>query len=211
MLLAVVQIGSEALYGRLPQALGVRIYRAIDAVAPAGFVSDGLANAALQNGDPAAAEHDAVRMPAGPRRDEMLARVARARGEIVLAREYDFAAGDVSAIQAEVARLARTDVYGALALEARFRDHLIALGTHPDAVAESYSISGNYTMWLKNYRGALALQERALALAPRNLGYLLSAATDADFAGDRARANALFRRGLAIDPACRPCREGLTR
>lgn len=208
--LGVVQAGSTALY-RGHTAFGERVYRAIDRVAPASFVNDMLAWSAMQRGDAAAAQRYALQMPAGPRRDDWLARAARARGDRVLAREYFFAAADIDALQREIADLARTDIFGALSLEARFRDRLIALGTHPDAVAASYAKSGEYEMWLRRYRTAADDTERAVALAPRNKTYLLAAGYDEYFAGDRARAAQFFSRGLAIDPACSECAAGLRR
>lgn len=207
--LALVQFASDALYARaapqalvahIPLAFGVAVYRAIDAIAPAAYVNDALADTMLQQGDAASAQRYALRMPAGPRRDALLARVAQAQGNDVLAREYAFAADDVDAVQRAVAQLARTDLPAALQLEARFRDRLIAAGTHPDAVAESYAISANYDAWLRNYPAALALDEQALALAPLNMGYVLSAANNAYLFGDFADARRLFERGVAIDP-----------
>jgi tetratricopeptide (TPR) repeat protein len=195
----------------LVQFGGERVYRVLDRVAPAAYVEEELASAAMRRGDLDAAQHYAVRMPAGPRRDDFLAQIAQARGQTMLAREYYFAAYDDDAMQRLVAQLAATDIYGALALEQHFRERLIALGTHPDAIAASYGQSGTYEMWLKRYAQASADQQRAYALAPHNLGYLLSAAWDAYFAGDRATARALFTRGLAVDPGCAQCRAGLAR
>ena len=205
-----MQFASDALYARaaphalvahIPFDFGLRVYRAIDAIAPADYVSDALGEAALQQGDPATALQYAVRMPAGTRRDALLSRIAQAQGNDVLAGEYAFAADDVDAVQRDVARIARFNVTQALQLEARFRARLIAAGTHPDAVAASYAISANYETWLHRYPAALGLEEQALALAPLNMGYLLSAANDAYLFGDLADAQRLFERGVAIDPA----------
>lgn len=204
-----MQFASDALYARaaphalvahIPVAFGVRVYQAIDAVAPAGFVNDALAEVALQQGDAATALQYAVRMPAGSRRDGVLARVAQAQGNDELAGEYAFAADDVDAVQRDVARVARYNLAEALQLESRFRDQLIAAGTHPDAVAESYAISANYEAMQRRYPTALALDEQALALAPLNMGYVLSAANNAFASGDLADAKRLFDRGVAIDP-----------
>ena len=184
----------------IPLEFGLRVYRAIDAIAPADYVNDALGEAALQQGDAAAALGYAVRMEAGSRRDGLLSRIAQAQGNDVLAGEYAFAADDVDAVQADVARIARYNLTQALQLEARFRARLIAAGTHPDAVAASYAISANYETWLRRYPAALALDEQALALAPLNMGYLLSAANDAYLFGDFTDAQRLFERGVAIDP-----------
>jgi tetratricopeptide (TPR) repeat protein len=208
--LALVQFASDALYARaapqalvsyIPLAFGVRVYQAIDAIAPAAYVNDALADAMLQQSDPATALSYAVRMPPGSRRDALLARIAQAQGDDVLAGEYAFAADDVDAVQRDVARVARYNLPQALQLEARFRERLIAAGTHPDAVAESYAISANYEAWLHRYPAALALDAQALALAPLNMGYVLSAANNAYLSGDLADAQRLFEDGVSIDPA----------
>jgi len=200
VLLAVVQVGSEAIYGRLPVQIGVRIYQAIDAVAPADYVSDGLAMTALRHGDLDAAEHYAIAMPAGPRRDDLLAQVAQARGEPVLAREYYFAAADVVAMQRAIAEVARYNLRDAEQEQAGFRARLIALGTHPDAVAESYWLSGNYAAMQHRYLEGLSDDEQALVLAPMNMAYILSAANNAYQGNDVRAAQRWFERGVAVDP-----------
>jgi tetratricopeptide (TPR) repeat protein len=198
--LSLVQVASDALYRHPSDAFGLRVYRALDKIAPAGFVSDTLANAALARGDLDTAERYAERMPDGERRDDLLAQIAAARGDDVLARKYYFAATDVAAMQREVALLARTDLPTAMQTEAQFRDRLLALGTHPDAVAESYYISANYEVWLRHYLAGLALDEQALALAPMNMGYILSAANNAYLGGDLADAQRYFTRAVAVSP-----------
>jgi tetratricopeptide (TPR) repeat protein len=208
-ILAVIQIGSAAIYRHAP--LGEQIYRAIDRVAPASYVNDMLAWAAMQRGDAAAVQHYAVQMPDGPRRDEWLALAARAQGNDVLAREYLFVATDVDGMQDAIARLSRTDLPGALRLEANFRAYLQTLGTHPDAVADAYAKSGELLARMRDYRGAASDAESALALTPHQIAYLLDAAYDEYFAGNHARAEQLFKRGLALNPACRDCAVGLAR
>ncbi|MGC2130949.1 MAG: tetratricopeptide repeat protein [Candidatus Aquilonibacter sp.] len=209
LLLALVQLASDAVYANaapaalvahLPLAFGVRVYQAIDAVAPAPFVNEALAFAALRQGDPLVAQGYALRVPPGPRRDDLLAQVAAAQGQTALARAYYFAADDVAATQAAIAQLARTDLPAAMQLEDRLRERLLLLGRHPDAVADSYYNSANYEVWLHHYLAGYALDERALALAPLNMGYLLSAANNAFLGGDIADAQRLFERGIAIDP-----------
>ncbi len=217
--LGFVQFASDALYApavaphalvaRIPLAFGLAIYRALDNVAPAEFVSDALATTALAQGDLDAAQRYATQMPAGERRDDLLGKIAAKRGDEVLAREYYYAAADVAAMQHAIAALARTDVYAAIATEARFRDRLIALGTHPDAVAESYYLSANYEVWLRRYLTGLALDEQALALAPLNVGYLLSAGNNAYLGHDLADAQHYFARCVAVSPANGDCYAGL--
>lgn len=207
--LALVQLASDAIYAsaapaalvaHVPLAFGVRVYQAIDAIAPAAYVNDALAFAALLQGDASSAQRYALRMPSGPRRDDLLAQAAAAQGQTALAREYYFAADDVAAMQRAIAQLAHTDLPAALQLEARFRERLLLLGTHPDAVADSYYNSANYEVWQHHYLAGYALDERALALAPLNVAYLLSAANNAYLGGDLADARRLFERGIAIDP-----------
>lgn len=217
--LALVQFASDALYApaaaphalvaRVPLTFGLAIYRAIDKVAPVAYVSDALATTALAQGDLDAAQRYAMQMPAGERRDDLLGKIAAARGDDALARAYYFAATDVAAVQHAVAVLARTDIYGAIATEAQFRERLIALGTHPDAVAQSYYLSANYEVWLRRYLTGLALDEQALALAPMNLTYLLSAANNAYLGGDLADAQRYFARGVAVSPGGGDCYAGL--
>lgn len=208
--LALVQFASDALYARaaaphalvarIPLDLGLGVYRAIDKVAPAAFVSDALGMTALRQGDLDAAQGYAAQTPAGERRDDLLGQIAAAHGDDALAREYYYKATDVAAMQQAVAVLARTDIYGAIDTEARFRARLIALGTHPDAVAESYYLSANYEDWLRHYLTGLALDQQALALAPMNMAYLLSAANNAYLGGDLADAQRYFARGVAVNP-----------
>jgi tetratricopeptide (TPR) repeat protein len=198
--LALVQFASDAIYGHGSRAFGVRVYQAIDAIAPVAFVNETLAFAMLQEGDASAAQGYAQRMPPGPRRDDLLAHVAAAQGQTALARAYYFSADDVAATQDAVAQLARTDLPAAMQLEDRLRERLLLLGRHPDAVADSYYRSANYEVWLHHYLAGYALDERALALAPLNMGYLLSAANNAYLGGDLPDAQRLFERGIAIDP-----------
>ncbi len=209
-LLAMVQIGSDALYARdaapnslaarVPAAVGVGIYRLLDRIAPAGYVEDALGSYALAHGNSTLAQHYAVRMPASSRRDRLLARIAQARGETVLANEYFFVADDIDELQRSVAKEAATNIYGAIAFEKRIRARLIALQTHPDAVANSYWISGNYETWLHRYADALPYFERAESLAPLDARYILMLGNDALLAGDTARARAAFQHGARVDP-----------
>ena len=208
--LALVQFGSDALYARaaaphalvaqIPLSFGLAVYGTLDKIAPAGFVSDALGTTALQQGDLDAAQRYAAKMQPGARRDDLLGAIAAARGDDALAREYYYEATDVAAMQQAVAKLARTNVYEAIDTEARFRERLIAIGTHPDAVAESYYLSANYEVWLKRYLTGLALDQQALALAPMNMAYLLSAANNAYLGGDLSDAQRYFARGVAVNP-----------
>jgi tetratricopeptide (TPR) repeat protein len=198
--LAIVQFASYGLYWHRHEGLSLRIYRALDRIAPAEYVTDTLGNAALAKGDLDAAQRYALQMPAGERRDDLLAQIAAARGDAVLAREYYFVASDSEAMQREIAEIAKTDIFGALATEARYRDWLSSLRTHPDAVAETDYFTGNYEMWLRRYATAVGFDERAIALAPLNMGYILSAGTNALLAGDLSEAARFYAQGVAVDP-----------
>jgi tetratricopeptide (TPR) repeat protein len=199
--LAFVQLGSDALYtGRLPHAFGVAVYHVLDRVAPASYVEDTLANEALDRGDTDAAQHYAVRMPAGPRRDDLLARIALARGQTVLANEYFFVADDIAALQQRVADLSRQSVPQALALESEIRSRLKALRTHPDAVAESYWISGNLRALSGDRVTALRDYRQAEHLTPLDVKYILAIADDALEIGDLNTAQRAFVHGEQVAP-----------
>jgi tetratricopeptide (TPR) repeat protein len=203
------QAGPQSLAAHVPPTFGLAVYGALDRVAPFGFVEDGLAHAALARGDLDAAQRYALRMPAGGRRDDVLADVARARGNAPLALQYAISANDVDALQSDIMTLARHDVHAASALEARVRGRLAALGTHPDAVAESYYISGNLANWRSQPREASADYQAAIAIAPLNVKYVLSEANEAYILHDDAGARRLFRHVLDLNPASGDALSGL--
>jgi len=176
------------------------VYGALDRIAPADFVEDTLAHDALARGDLDGAQHYATRMPANERRSDVLAQIAQARGDATQAFEYYFAADDVDALQRSIAALAVRDRPAALASEARVRARLIALGTHPDAVAESYLISGRLAVPLYGAKKALPYYQAALAIAPLNLTYVLETAYCALDAKDYELARTIFRSGLDVNP-----------
>jgi tetratricopeptide (TPR) repeat protein len=197
-----VQLASDALYrGMLPRSFGLAVYRALDRVAPASFVEETLGEQALRDGDPALAQRYAVRMPASERRDALLSRIAAARGQDVLAQEYAFAADDLTTLQDEVTAMAPRDPAGALALEQRIRSRLIALTTHPDAVAESYWITGNLEAQRANLSRALVAYQHAESLAPLDMKYILAVANTALDSGRLARAQAMYQHGRSVAPA----------
>lgn len=216
VLFALIQLASMSfmhapatLSAMIPTSFGRAVYHALDRIAPAAYVEETLAEDALARGDLDAAQQYAVRVPAGGRRDDLLGRVADARGEGVLAREYYFVAPDVDRMQKAVMALAKSDAPAALALEMRFGDRLAALRTHPDALAESYNITANLYDWLREYKSSLEYHEKALALAPLDLKYLLGAANEAYVAGENATAKRYFMRGLDVNPASGDCLAGL--
>ncbi len=64
---------------------GLAVYRMLDRIAPAPYVETSLSEEALTRGDAEAAERYALRLPASPIRDELLARVALMLGNVALA------------------------------------------------------------------------------------------------------------------------------
>jgi tetratricopeptide (TPR) repeat protein len=220
--LATVQLASFSLAssiaapGTLPTHVsprfGLAVYRILDRIAPAPYVEATLAEHALAQGDAVSAQRYALRLPGSPSRDELLARVARARGEQQLALEYFLAAPDVDAVRRAALALAVRDPAAAYALERLLKVRLALLTTHPDAVAEAYWQMGRLanrqawrqvpgsktqTAWL---RRGLRDFEGAVALAPLSERYIISAANQADLLGDERRAEMLFHQGADVDP-----------
>jgi tetratricopeptide (TPR) repeat protein len=202
-----------ALPRQIPMSFSLGVYRALDAAAPAAYVETTLAQYELRRGDIAAAQHYAVRLPPIAVRNELLARIALARGDRVLAMEYFFAAPDVSALQHEVLQIAATDPAAAYAYERQIRDRLVALRTHPDAVAEVYWESGYLAaaaarrpglsrsasrQWLD--RG-LADEIAAVRLSPLSVKYLLAAGVLERRLDNALAARRWYRRALSVDPS----------
>ena len=202
-----------ALPARISLAYGLTVYRWLDRVAPAPYVEITLAQAALAAGDTAAAQRYAVRLPASSWRDELLGRIAAARGEPVLAQEYFLAAPDPGAVGQAADALARRDPVAAYVLEARLKERLARGGRRPDAAAEASWELGrlaNRVAWRQTPGSAAqrtwlerALQnfDEAVSLAPLSERYLVEAANQANLLGDRAQAQALFQRSVDLDPS----------
>ena len=220
--LGCIQLASDAfaasaaapasLPAHIPIGMGLRVYAFLDRVTPAPYVESTLAAYELQRGSTAAAERYALRLPPNAVRNELLGRIALARGNRVLAFEYFFAAPDVAALQSEVMQDARKDPQAAYGVERRIRERLIALQTHPDAVAEAYWTLGvlasecadrlspanrRRALWL---RRGLRDETNAAELSPLSEKYALSAGTTAAELGDVDVARRWFRRVLEIDP-----------
>ncbi|MBV8530664.1 MAG: hypothetical protein JO104_05050 [Candidatus Eremiobacteraeota bacterium] len=210
-----------ALPSRIPAAFGLSVYRALDRVAAAPYVEVELAVAALSHGDAAAAERYATRLPASPVKDELLARVAAARGEQTLAREYFLAAPDPAAVAASAEQLATNDPAAGYALEGLLRVRLMRTGTHPDAVAQAEWAMGRFANrqawrevsgsarqreWL---RRGLRDFEAAVRLAPLSARYLIADANQADLLGERDRARELFAQAAQADPSSADAIAGL--
>jgi hypothetical protein len=181
-----------------------------------------LAGAALARGDAGAAERYALRLPASPARDELLAQIAILRGQGTLALEYFLAAPDPAAIEAAAQdAAARRDPAAGYAIELQLRARLSMDATHPDALAQTDWQLGrlaNRQAWREVpgsvlQRGWLTRGlddfEAAVALAPLSGRYLVEAANQADLLGERERAGALFARAAASDPASADALAGL--
>jgi len=206
---------------RVPAAFGLTVYRALDRIAPAPYVETTLARSALERGDVDDAERYAVRLPGSPVRDELLARIAAARGFHALAAEYYLAAPDPAAVAAIADALAQRDPAAGYALMSELRARLMRSATHPDAVAETDWAMGrlaNRQAWRQIPGSAIQNAwlvrasrdfDRAVALAPLSQRYAVEAANQADLLGDRPRARDLFAHALAIDPSSADAVAGL--
>lgn len=229
--LALVQFASEALCARaaaphtIPRQIspgfGERVYLVLDRIAPAPYVEASLTQLALERGDAATAQHYALRLPASSNRDELLSRVASARGSRQLAFEYALAAFDSEAVSAEAQRRAVDDPRAAYELEGLLARRLSGRTTHPDALAQTYWQTGlfaNQTAWRKVpgsaqqrawLRRALDNFDAAARLAPLSERYVIADANQADLLGERASAARLFRYAAAIDPTSADAVAGL--
>lgn len=217
-----MQLGSDAVFSaagsshslpaHLPPSLGVAVYRAVEPVAPAPYVEAMLARAAFDRGNLDGARLYALRLPPSPRRDDLLAHIAQARGDDASAQRYFIAAADVFGVAKLVDALAQHDAAAAYRLELQMKDRLAELRTHPDAVAESYWRLGQLAT-LRGYRGpggaprmqwflrGMSDYRRAVALSPLTEKYLLAAGSQALNIADMASARRFFRRAADVDPA----------
>ncbi len=220
---ALVQFASDALNAnvaavpgalprRLPVAFGLQIYRVLDRVAPAPFVETSLSGWELARGNLVAARHYALRLPPTSIRNDLLARIASATGERSLAREYYYAASDVSALNREALHLADRNPIAAYTFERGVRDRFVSLRTHPDAVAQADWRMGmlatdaaehfptgsvQRTTWLQ--RG-LRDEIAAARLAPLNTKYLVAVAAVEAQLGNPVAARHWYIRTLNVDP-----------
>lgn len=164
-------------------------------------------------GDLDAALQYALRLPGSPSRDELLARIALARGEDQLALEYFIAAPDVDAVQTRIDALERRDPAAAYALERVLTIRVDKLATHPDTVAETTFRMGEIAnqqafrevpdsarqgFWLER---AMRDFQSALDRAPFSSKYAIAAGNQAMLLGRLDDARASFARAAAADPA----------
>lgn len=210
-----------ALPTHVPLSFGLPVYQALDRIAPAEYVEATLASQALASGAPGTAEHYALRMPASPERDDLLARIAMARNDPALALEYFVAAPDVDAVQSAVSALATRDPAAAYAVERTLNERLALQTIHPDAVAETYWRMGelaNRRAWREvpaspAQRGwlerAMKAFQAAVDLAPLSGKFAISAANQAMLLENVAQAKALFARAVEADPASADAVAGL--
>jgi tetratricopeptide (TPR) repeat protein len=205
----------------VPLAFGLAVYRALDRMAPAPYVVATMANYDLSTGDTKSALREAISLPASPARDELLARIARARGDERLALEYFLAAPDVSAVDAAAQALAVRSPATGYALETLLERRLALLTTHPDDVAETEFRLGQLAnrqawreipdskaqgAWL--YRGMHDFRFAA-ALAPLSDKYLIVAANQAMLLGDLDGAQRYFARAADANPGSADALAGL--
>lgn len=173
------------------------------------------ARALLAAGDVAGAAREAERLPvdSGDRR-ELLAAVARARGDVATAAREDAAAGDLAGLAADVeALVARGDQPAALAAQRLAIARIAARGVDLDALAQARFRLGGLEetrayQWgdvrnphrVAHERLAYAAYAGAVALAPLAERYVLAQANQALNLGDYAAAGPLFVRARALDP-----------
>ncbi|HEY1653727.1 MAG TPA: tetratricopeptide repeat protein [Candidatus Tumulicola sp.] len=206
---------------RVPLRFALAVYGVLDRIAPAPYVESTLAAHALAGGDLEAALRHALRLPASPGRDELLARVALARGDPQLAFEYFLAAPDVAAVQASVDALAARDPAAAYAREETLSSRVALLATHPDAVAEvrwRMGLLSNRQAWRevpgspaqKSWlRRAMGDFLAAADFAPLSEKYAIAAANQAMLLDDLRRSRALFARAASANPGSADALAGL--
>lgn len=208
--LALVQTASDAIYAQAatPQSLpaqlqptfGERIYRTIARAAPAPYVNATLAYAALQRRDLPDAQRYAAALPTSAQRDDLLGRIASARGDHTAAQRYFIAADDVFAIGAEVDAIAQHDPLAAYGIQRDFIGRLQRSATHPDALAEAYWRLGVLASKLGNSALAMTNYTRAVDLSPLSGKYLISAGFQAYDLKNNVSARTYFQRAIAVDP-----------
>ncbi len=206
-----VQLASDALYARAaaPRSLvaalgrlGAGPYEAIERAAPLPFVEAALATYDVNDARLPDAARYAARVPLGPVRSDLDARIAQREGRDADAIRSFLDAGDDGALQPIVYRLAaRGRVREAYRLERRIRDRLATNATRPNAVADSSWRLGLLAHRLGDDAEANADFAAASRSAPLNTKYLFDAAMSSLRLGDVTAATADFIAITRIDPA----------
>ncbi len=197
---------------------GVAIFSAISRVAPAPYVETMLAGNALRRSDLSGADGYAHELPAGAIKSELLGKIALARGQGELAREYFLAAPDVDEMQVEIRKISETNADAAFAWESALKDRLQSLTTHPDAVAFAYWRMGQLVT-LRGYRSPPSRAKLwregfhyysvAANLAPLSERYLLAVGSQALLLREDDLARKYFARGVDVDPISADAYAGL--
>jgi len=212
---------SGSLPSHIPLGFGLAVYRALDRIAPAPYVETTLATQALAAMRFDVALHYALRLPASAARDELLARIASARGDSALALEYYVAAPDVDAVQTSVRALLPGNPAAAYALERALNARLSLTATHPDAIAATAWRLGelaNRQAWRETsgspaqnawLRRAMQHFATATDLAPLSDKYAIAAANQAAQLGNLDGARQFFARALVANPGSADATAGL--
>jgi O-antigen ligase/tetratricopeptide (TPR) repeat protein len=206
-----MQLASDAVYAgaaapasavALAGRLGARPYEGIERVAPLPFVEAALATYELNRARLPDAAFHVERIPPGPLRSDLEARIAQREDREADAIRSFLDAGDDDALQRIVYRLAaQGHVSDAYELERRIRDRLVALGMRPNAVADSSWRLGLLARRLGDDAEAARDFELATSAAPLNTKYLFDAGVLALQRRDPVRADAYFVRIAQADPA----------
>ncbi|MDQ2992903.1 MAG: hypothetical protein M3R30_08825 [Candidatus Eremiobacteraeota bacterium] len=213
-----MQLGSDAVFGRVPRSIGTTVYLSLERVAPAQYVEEMLARNALTTDDLVGAAGYALRLPASASRNELLAQIAERRGDAKLALEYYLVAPDVAAVDRYVTGFARNDPSAAYALESNLLARLQALTTHPDAVAEAYWTLGRLAtrrgylspkVRSEAWRLSLVNYRKAIALAPFSEKYWLALGNQDVLMEDWPGARAAFASALGVNPKSADAATGL--
>lgn len=208
----------NSLVSRLHAGTGVAIFSRLARVAPAPYVETMLAGNALRLGDIREAAAYARNIPGGAIKSELLGRIALARGQGELAREYFLGAPDVDEMQAQISAISQTNADAAFGWELALKNRLQSLTTHPDAVAFAYWRMGQL-ITLRGYRSpplratlwrqGMRYYAVAARLAPLSERYLLAAGSQALLLRDDDVARNYFRRGVNVDPTSADAYAGL--
>lgn len=213
IVLAVVQLASTAAYGDLATRPSFPAF--LHDVAP-GLLRPFLggtrarAAAAVHNGDLATASRLVATLPDDPDTADLRGRIAEAQGDRSAAIADYIRAGDVVRAEALIDAIAKSDPRAALTAQ---RALVAALPNDPSAtdvagdawhhLGQLQALAGygepaaqRAVLW----RQAQRSYERALALAPNDETYLLSAAVQALMNGDTADAARWFARADEVRP-----------